>query len=107
MSALAPQVGDPATIYLYSDAVPAVVTKVNAKSIVVRRVEPIEATRFRINDEVEPFPALRWDGDVTKPYGEPERFRLVGTRDDGSPAYRNGSISLRVGRAVKITDYRY
>jgi hypothetical protein len=101
------EVGTPATILLYSDSVAAVVTKVNPKSVVVRRVEVDEASKRRINDPAEPYPAWAWDGDVTKPYGEPERYSLVGTREDGSPIYRNGSIGLSVGRSVKFTDYRY
>ena len=81
--------------------------KVNPKSVVVRAVEVVEGSQRRFNDAAEPFPALVEEGDVTKPYGEPERYALVGTREDGSPIYRNGSISVTVGRSVKITDYRF
>lgn len=102
-----PLVGEPATIHLFSDSVPAVVVKVNAKSVVVRRVEVDESTRRRFNDEREPYPAWAWDGDLSKPVGEPERYSLIGRRADGSPIYRNGSIGLSLGRSVKITDYRY
>jgi hypothetical protein len=101
------EVGTPATIHLFSDSVPAVVVRVNPKSVTVRRVEVVEASRRRINDEAEPFPCLAWDGDTSKPVGEPERFPLIGFRPDGSPVYRNGSIGLTLGRSVRITDYRY
>lgn len=101
------EVGTPATINLFSDTRPAVVVKVNPKSVVVRAVEVDEASKRRVNDEREPYPCWAWDGDVTKPYGEPERYSLVGKREDGSPVYRNGSIGLTIGRSVKITDYRY
>ena len=104
---MTPEVGTPATIFLFSDTLPAVVTKVNPKSVVVRRVEVDESTKRRVNDEREPFPAWAWDGDVTKPVGEPERYSLVGETDTGDPIYRNGSIRLRLGRAVKFTDYRF
>lgn len=102
-----PAVGTAATIHLFSDTVPAVVVKVNAKSVVVRRVAVDEASKRRINHEAEPFPAWAWNGDLSQPVGEPERYSLVGEREDGSPIYRNGSVGLSLGRAVKITDYRY
>lgn len=102
-----PKVGDPATIHLYSDTRPAVVTKVNAKSVVVRAVAVDEASKRRINDEREPYPAWAWDGDLAKPVGEPERYALKGVRSDGVPVYANGSIRLSLGRSIKITDYRY
>lgn len=107
MTQPAPYVGQPATINLYSDTRPAVVVKVNPKSVVVQAVEVDEATKRRVNDEREPYPCWAWDGDVTKPVGEPERFMLRGHSDKGSPIYRNGSIGLTLGRSVKITDYRY
>lgn len=99
---ITPTVGMPATIHLYTDTVPAVVVRVNAKSVTVAQVPVIESSRHRVNDPAEPFPCWAWAGDVTGERGTPERFRMV-----APGKYRNGSIGLTLGRAVKITDYRY
>lgn len=98
----APYVGMPATIHLVSDALPAVVIRVNRKSVTVRRVATDESSRQRINDVAEPFPCWAWDGLTDQPIGEPERFPMI-----APGRYRNGSIGLSLGRAVKITDYRH
>lgn len=100
-----PYVGMPATINLYTDRTPAVVVKVNAKSIVVRSVEYDESNPTRINNEGEPFPVLSYPGDVTKPVGTPERYSRIDTPT--GPRYRNGSISLTLGQAVRLVDYRH
>jgi hypothetical protein len=82
------------------------VTKVNKKSVVVQRVGVNPASKRRVNDEREPFPCWAWDGDLDNIQGDPERYSLVGQREDGSPRYRNGSIGLSLGRSIKLTDYR-
>lgn len=102
MAAIVPVVGTPATINLYSDTQPAVVVKVNAKSIIVQTVPVIEGSRKRINHVDEPFPAYVEDGDVTQPLGERQRFALT-----PNGRYGAGSITVTLGRSVKITDYRY
>lgn len=97
----APYVGMPATITLVTDTRPAVVTKVNAKSVVVRTVPRIESTKTVRNPD-EPLPCVEYQGDTANPHGEPERFAMV------SPGrYRNGSIGLILGRSVDVTDYRF
>lgn len=98
-------VGTPATINLFSDTSAAVVVKVNKKSIVVRRVETSEAVRDENRDGE--LPVMVAQGIVDRPFGEPERYSLIGVREDGTPRYANGSISITLGRSVKITDYRY
>lgn len=95
------EVGMPATIHLYSDSVAAVVVKINAKSIVVRRVERDEDSKRRVNDEREPWPCFAWDGILDQPIGNPERY---GVLDNGR--ITNGSISVTVGRSISRTDYR-
>jgi hypothetical protein len=95
-----PYVGMPATINLYSDTFAAVVVKVNAKSIKVARVET-DGNPVRINSERELFPCVAEQGILDKIIGEPERYAKVGER------YRNGSISVTLGKSVKVTDYRY
>lgn len=99
-----PNVGDPATIHLYTDTLPAVVVKVNKKSIVVRRVEHDENDPT-VRNPGEPFPAIMWPGILDRPIGEPERYSIVET--DSGYRYRNGSISVTIGKSVKFTDYRY
>lgn len=98
--AVVPVKGMPATINLYTNTVAAVVFRVNPKSIVVCRVEVDKDSRRRVNDEAEPYPCYAWNGIVDKMIGEPERYPLV----NGS--YRRGSVSITLGRSVKITDYR-
>lgn len=103
-----PAVGTPATIWLYSDAVAAVVTRVSAKSVTVQRVKTDPDSQKRINDDREPYPCFSWEGQVDEPIegSAPQRFRLVSVAEDGTPRYRNGSISLSLGRSVQVTDYR-
>lgn len=97
-----PYVGQPATINLWSDTSAAVVVKVNPKSIVVRRVAVGEAVQDMSRDGAGVGPAVMVaQGLLDQPIGEPERYSLVGNR------YRNGSISISLGRSVQIRDYRY
>lgn len=103
--ALAPAVGTGATIHLFSDSQAAVVVKVNAKSIVVRRVEVDAASRY-VTNPGEPLPCIAKKGILDQPIGEPERFKLVRVLDDGMPQYANGSIRLGLGYSRKVTDYR-
>lgn len=103
---LKPAVGCPATIHLFSDSQAAVVVKVNAKSIVVQRVEVDEASKRQTNPG-EPFPCWVWNGDTGKPVGEPERYKLVRVLDDGMPQYANGSIRLGLGYSHTKRDYRF
>lgn len=100
-----PYVGMPATINLYTDTQAAVVTKVNAKSILVAPVALNESTRRRINAEGEPFPCLAVDGITTEVTGLAQRYSRIDTEQ--GPRFRNGSISITLGRSVEITDYRY
>jgi hypothetical protein len=104
-AAVEPTPGMPATIHLYNDTSAAVVVRVNAKSIVVARVATDETSRRRLNNPREPFPVWAEDGILTEITGEPQRYTRVETRS--GPAYRNGSISVSLGRSVSITDYRY
>lgn len=96
-----PTVGMPATIHLRNDSLPAVVVRVNQKSVTVARVAHREDTRHRINDEREPLPCYAWEADLAQVIGEPERYPMV-----RPGRYRNGSIGLTLGKAVRITDYR-
>lgn len=100
-----PYVGQPASIVLVTDTMAAVVTKINKKSVVVRRVEDGEYVRDTKRDGT--LPVMVADGDLGRVYGEPQRFPLVGYDRDGDPIYRSGSIGLRLGRSVSIRDYRY
>jgi hypothetical protein len=103
MSTSTPQVGTPATILLYSDTTAGVVVKVNPKSIVVAKVELDESTR-RVSNPGEPFPRVVVNGDVSRPIrGTEQRFML---RKDGR-GYGTGSIRVRLGDSVDVTDYRY
>lgn len=109
---IVPEVGMPCSILLYTDTSPAVVIRVNKKSITVARVPAKESTR-RHADHCEcgnpetgcpkgnPWPLIIADGDLDGPRGEPERFRMV-----REGRYRNGSIGLRLGKAVDYRDYR-
>jgi hypothetical protein len=101
-----PYKGMPATINLQNDTFAAVVVRVNPKSVTVARVATNEAERYRINDEREPFPCYAEPGILTEVIGTPERYARVVT-SDGSVRYRNGSISVTLGKSVRITDYRY
>lgn len=101
-----PVVGAPATIHLYNDTMAAVVVRVNKKSITVARVATDRNTLTRINSEREPFPCLAEEGILTEVIGDPERYTMSVKRD-GTLAYRNGSISVTLGKSVRITDYRY
>jgi hypothetical protein len=100
-----PFVGMPATINLYTDTRPAVVVKVNAKSIVLAAVAVDAATTRWINNEGEPYPCLAADGILTEVIGSPERYTRVDTPQ--GPRFRNGTVGVTLGRAVQITDYRY
>ena len=100
-----PTVGMPATINLFSDTFAAVVVRVNRKSVTVARVKTDPATSRRINDEREPYPCLVEDGILTAVIGEPQRYARVDT--EHGPRFRNGSISVTLGRSVRITDYRH
>jgi hypothetical protein len=97
-------VGQPATIHLYTDSLAAVVTKVNAKSIVVCRVENDESTKFVTNPN-EPLPCIGYQGNTNKIIGKPERYSIIET--SYGTKYRNGSISVTLGKSVSITDYRH
>ncbi len=101
-----PVKGMPATINLMNDTLPAVVLRVNAKSITVARVAVDEASSRRINDEREPFPVVVADGILSEVIGTPERYSKI-VRSDGTIAYRNGSISVTLGKSIRLTDYRY
>lgn len=99
-----PTVGMPATINLFTDRIAAVVVKVNAKSIVVCRVETGE--QRRINDVREPYPVLACDGKVDEPItGATERYKRIDTSE--GPRFSNGSTSVTLGRSISLTDYRY
>jgi len=95
-----PYVGMPATVLLYTDASPAVVTKVNRNSVVIQEVAVIESSRRQLNPG-EPYPRLRWDGDVETPVSAPRRF--MRTRN----GYAQGSIKLLLGKSFKYTDYSF
>lgn len=98
-----PFVGMAATINLYTDTRPAVVTRVNAKSIQVRVVDTEAAVR--VNDPREPFPVLEAEGILDKIIGAPERYKRIDTEE--GPRFSNGSISVTLGRSVRRTDYRH
>lgn len=100
---LAPYVGQPATINLWSDAQAAVVVKTSPKSILVQRVAIDEDNGRRINDPNEPLPCWAYEGmvDVPLQHCKPERYTWRNN------AYRNGSISVTLGRSVTVRDYRH
>lgn len=97
--------GMPATIWLQNDSLPAVVVRVSKKSITLARVATVEGSQRRINDEREPYPCYAEDGDLTQVIGEPQRYAYTVGSDGGR--FAQGSISVTVGRALRITDYRY
>lgn len=107
MSATTPEpfVGMGCTINLYSDKMAAVVTKVNAKSIVVARVATDEAGAWRVNSESEPYPVIARAGILTEIIGEPERYARVET--SYGVCFRNGSVGVTLGKSISLTDYRY
>lgn len=99
-----PYKGMPATIHLYSDTFAAVVVRVNKKSITVARVAT-DNKPVRINNDGNPYPVMVEQGITTEVVGTLERY----VRYDGhyGTTYRNGSISVSLGKSVRITDYRY
>lgn len=103
-----PYVGQPATINLYTDTSAAVVVKINPKSILVARVATTEPVKDMSRDGADVPgvpPVMVAQGILDQVIGEPQRYSRVETSD--GPRYRNGSISVSLGRSVKITDYRY
>lgn len=102
-----PTVGMPATIHLWSDSLAAVVVKVNAKSIVVARVETTEPRKDMSRDGAtnpECPPVMVAEGIVDQVTGGWERYKRIDT--DNGPRFSNGSTSVSLGRSVSITDYR-
>jgi len=95
--------GTPATIQLHSDTDAAVVTRVAGRSVWVRSVELDESTREGA------FPISTVQGDVSKPYGEEERYTLrrsghyvrAGQKD------QRGSVWVTFGRSVRRVNYEY
>jgi hypothetical protein len=105
----APVVGTPATIQLFTDSVAAVVVKVNAKSVLVRRVAVGEYVQDMARDGAGVDgvpPVMVAEGILDQPHGEPERFSLIGLSREGKPVYRNGSVGLSLGYSRSVRDYR-
>ncbi len=99
MSVQNPAVGDPATIVLVTDTIPAVITRVTPRTVVVREVEHEEPRR--VNHESEPFPVLQAQGILDKPFGNGERFSMT-TRGH----YMHGGVRLLLGTSLYRRDYR-
>lgn len=105
---LEPYVGMPCSITLVTDTSPAVVTKVNKKSVTVRRV-PVGPSRHVdycqcatcTGTESGALPVTVADGLTDQPIGEPERFTRI-----REGRYRNGTIGLRLGVSARLVDYR-
>jgi len=93
-----PAVGMGATIVLPNDLSPAVITKVTAKTFTLRRVE---AVNQRKTGEVNGYPILAGEGDLTLPIGGEEIARL---RSDGTWLLPGG-IVVTPGKADYRCDY--
>lgn len=99
----APTVGAPATIRLYTDTIAAVVTRVSASTVWVRRVETGPAKR--VNHKDEPYPVIHEEGVLDKPYGVEERYARNDERGWHGPKSR-GSVIVVIGYSISRTDYR-
>lgn len=107
---VAPYVGMPCSILLYTDTCPAIVVRVNKKSITVARVPEKEGTTKHTaqcecadcpGPNGNPWPITETEGDLQGEQGAPERFRMV-----REGRYRNGSVGVMLGRSVRRVDYR-
>jgi hypothetical protein len=99
---VAPEVGAAATISLYTDSLAAVITRVTATQVRVRRVATGERTEDTRVDRVPGCPVMVAEGILTAPIGEEETYRL---HKDGAYRDPNGR-RLRIGRSISRTDYR-
>lgn len=100
-----PLVGMPATIHLQNDSLAAVVVKVNAKSVLLDRVETGPRTQDMMRDGAtspDCMPVMVAEGIISKPLGKPQRYQRL---PNGRIA--QGSIGASLGKSVSITDYRY
>jgi hypothetical protein len=97
------EAGMPATINLYSDTIAAVVTRKSATSVWVRRVELNESTQRPAGGyDQGPYPVLTTDGDLSKPFGDEERY----TWSEKKRGYYKGSLKLTLGASYRLVDYR-
>lgn len=96
-----PYVGMGCSITYVTDTRPAVVVKVNKKSVTVRAVELTGKREqdMRVDGAGDPNcpPVIVEQGDPTKPFGEPQRFERI-----GEGRYKG----LVLGTCVRRTDYR-
>lgn len=100
------EIGAPATIHLYTDTLAAVVTRVTATRVFVRRVATgVEVTSNAAEVALGGLPIRVSKGILTEPTGPEEGYKI---RENGRHGkLGRGEIVVTIGKSISKTDYRF